>query len=101
MTIDVAKPLLIGNELPIVSLYSPSCDSFEKLTMGNNRKQARRAVRQVLKSKLRILGDEIDTIIFDKVAAAHARLPKRKRDSSPIEARNEAQTHYLISLDTK
>ena len=70
--------------------------------MGNKRKQARRAARQALKSKSRILGYEIDTIIVDEVASAAPALPpKPKRDTSPIEARNEAQAHYLISLDTK
>ena len=69
--------------------------------MGNKRKQARRAARQALKSKPRIHGYEIDTIIVDELAAAPALPPKPKRDNSPIEARNEAQAHYLISLDTK
>lgn len=65
--------------------------------MGNKGKQARRAARQALKSKPRIHGYEIDTIM----AAAPALPPKPKRDNSPIEACNEAQAHYLISLDTK
>lgn len=69
--------------------------------MGNKRKQARRAARQALKSKPRIHGYEIDTIIVDELAAAPALPPKPKRDNSPLEARNEAQAHYLISLDTK
>ena len=70
--------------------------------MGNKRKQARRAARQALKSKSRILGYEIDTIIVDELASAAPALPpKPKRDTSPIEARNEAQAHYLISLDNK
>lgn len=69
--------------------------------MGNKRKQARRAARQALKSKPRIHGYEIDTIIVDELAVAPALPPKPKRDNSPIEARNEAQAHYLISLDTK
>ncbi|HEM7419102.1 TPA: phosphate starvation-inducible protein PhoH [Citrobacter youngae] len=69
--------------------------------MGNKRKQARRAARQALKSKPRIHGYEINTIIVDELAAAPALPPKPKRDNSPIEARNEAQAHYLISLDTK
>ena len=70
--------------------------------MGNKRKQARRAARQALKSKSRILGYEIDTIIVDELASAAPALPpKPKRDTSPIEARNEAQAHYLISLDSK
>lgn len=38
--------------------------------MGNKRKQARRAARQALKSKPRIHGYEIDTIIVDELAAA-------------------------------
>lgn len=72
------------------------------LNMGNKRKQARRAARQALKSKSRILGYEIDTIIVDELASAAPALPlKPKRDTSPIEARNEAQAHYLISLDNK
>lgn len=71
------------------------------LNMGNKRKQARRAARQALKSKSRIRGYEIDTIIVDELAAAPALPPKPKRDNSPLEARNEAQAHYLISLDTK
>ncbi|EJU2882584.1 phosphate starvation-inducible protein PhoH [Salmonella enterica subsp. enterica serovar Newport] len=69
--------------------------------MGNKRKRARRAARQALKSKSRIRGYEIDTIIVDELAAAPAPPPKPKRDNSPLEARNEAQAHYLISLDTK
>ena len=70
--------------------------------MGNKRKQARRAARQALKSKSRIVGYEIDTIIVDELASAAPALPpKPKRDTSPIEARNEAQAHYLISLDSK
>ena len=69
--------------------------------MGNKRKQARRAARQAMKSKPRIHGYEIDTIIVDELAAAPALPPKPKRDNSPLEARNEAQAHYLISLDTK
>ena len=70
--------------------------------MGNKSKQARRAARQALKSKSRILGYEIDTIIVDELASAAPALPpKPKRDTSPIEARNEAQAHYLISLDSK
>lgn len=70
--------------------------------MGNKRKQARRAARQALKSKSRILGYEIDTIIVDELASAAPALPpKPKRDTSSIEARNEAQAHYLISLDSK
>lgn len=70
--------------------------------MGNKRKQARRAVRQALKSKPRIQDYEIDTIIVNE-QAVHPTLPptKPKRDKSPIEALNEAQAHYLISLDTK
>ncbi|WP_238877475.1 PhoH family protein, partial [Klebsiella pneumoniae] len=40
-------------------------------------------------------------IIVDELAAAPALPPKPKRDNSPLEARNEAQAHYLISLDTK
>ncbi|MEH8280315.1 phosphate starvation protein PhoH [Klebsiella pneumoniae] len=70
--------------------------------MGNKRKQARRAARQALKSKSRIVVYEIDTIIVDELASAAPALPpKPKRDTSPIEARNEAQAHYLISLDNK
>ncbi len=70
--------------------------------MGNKHKQARRAARQALKSKSRIVGYEIDTIIVDELASAAPALPpKPKRDTSPIEARNEAQAHYLISLDSK
>lgn len=69
--------------------------------MGNKRKQARRAARQALKSKSRICGYEIDTIIVDELQTAPALPPKPKRDNSPIEARNEAQAHYLISLDSK
>ncbi|EPN9334078.1 phosphate starvation-inducible protein PhoH [Cronobacter sakazakii] len=69
--------------------------------MRNKRKQARRAARQALKSKSRIRGYEIDTIIVDELAAAPALPPKPKRDNTPLEARNEAQAHYLISLDTK
>ncbi|MEI6934499.1 phosphate starvation protein PhoH, partial [Klebsiella pneumoniae] len=57
--------------------------------MGNKRKQARRAARQALKSKSRIVGYEIDTIIVDELASAAPALPpKPKRDTSPIEARN-------------
>ncbi len=68
--------------------------------MRNKRKQTRRAARQALKSKPRIHGYEIDTIIVDELAAAPALPPKPKRDNS-LEARNEARAHYLISLDTK
>ncbi|EHI1891926.1 phosphate starvation-inducible protein PhoH [Salmonella enterica subsp. enterica serovar Saintpaul] len=71
------------------------------INMGNKRKQARRAARQVLKNKSRINGYEIDTIIVDELASAPALSPKPKRDNSPIEALNEAQAHYLISLDNK
>ncbi|MEI6906937.1 phosphate starvation protein PhoH, partial [Klebsiella pneumoniae] len=68
--------------------------------MGNKRKQARRAARQALKSKSRIVGYEIDTIIVDELASAAPALPpKPKRDTSPIEAPNEAQAHYPTSLD--
>ncbi|EDM4432408.1 phosphate starvation protein PhoH [Salmonella enterica subsp. enterica serovar Infantis] len=78
-----------------------SVTHLKGLNMGNKRKQARRAARQALKSKSRIRGYEIDTIIVDELAAAPALPPKPKRDNSPLEARNEAQAHYLISLDTK
>ncbi|HAW4031416.1 TPA: phosphate starvation-inducible protein PhoH [Escherichia coli] len=78
-----------------------SVTHLKGLNMGNKRKQARRAARQALKSKPRIHGYEIDTIIVDELAVAPALPPKPKRDNSPIEARNEAQAHYLISLDTK
>ncbi|OYI98633.1 phosphate starvation protein PhoH [Klebsiella pneumoniae subsp. pneumoniae] len=85
---------LLGIVLPVTHLKG--------LNMGNKRKQARRATRQALKSKSRILGYEIDTIIVDELASAAPALPpKPKRDTSPIEARNEAQAHYLISLDSK
>lgn len=69
--------------------------------MGNKRKQARRAARQVLKNKSRINGYEIDAIIVDELTTTPALPPKPKRDNSPIEALNEAQAHYLISLDNK
>lgn len=69
--------------------------------MGSKRKQARHAARQLLKSKPRIHGCEIDSIIFDEFSTAPALPSNPKRDSTPIEARNEAQAHYLISLDTK
>ncbi|RTP66583.1 phosphate starvation-inducible protein PhoH [Enterobacter hormaechei] len=78
-----------------------SVTHLKGLNMRNKRKQARRAVRQALKSKSRIRGYEIDTIIVDELAAAPALPPKPKRDNTPLEARNEAQAHYLISLDTK
>ncbi len=55
--------------------------------MGNKRKQTRRAARQALKSKPRIHGYEIDTIIVDELAAVPALPPKPKRDNSPLEAR--------------
>ncbi|EBA3921304.1 phosphate starvation-inducible protein PhoH [Salmonella enterica subsp. enterica serovar Oslo] len=71
------------------------------INMGNKRKQARRAARQVLKNKSRIRGYEIDTIIVDELTTTPALPPKPKRDNSPIEALNEAQAHYLISLDNK
>lgn len=51
--------------------------------MGNKRKQARRAGRQALKSKPRIHGYEIDTIIVDELASAPALPTKPKRDNSP------------------
>ncbi|MER3670496.1 phosphate starvation protein PhoH, partial [Klebsiella pneumoniae] len=70
--------------------------------MGNKRKQARRADRQALKSKSRIVGYEIDTIIVDELASAAPALPpKPKRDTSPIEAPNVSPAHYLYSPDTK
>ncbi|ECG1706462.1 phosphate starvation-inducible protein PhoH [Salmonella enterica subsp. enterica] len=71
------------------------------INMGNKRKQARRAARQVLKNKSRINGYEIDAIIVDELTTTPALPPKPKRDNSPIEALNEAQAHYLISLDNK
>ncbi|HHT4259217.1 TPA: phosphate starvation-inducible protein PhoH [Klebsiella variicola] len=66
--------------------------------MGNKRKQARRATRQALKSRSRISGYEIDTIIVDELAGATPAFPpKPKRDNSPI----EAQAHYLINIESK
>ncbi|TYY07592.1 phosphate starvation-inducible protein PhoH [Klebsiella pneumoniae] len=94
----VTTYLLLCSLLGIVRLVT----HLKGLNMGNKRKQARRAARQALKSKSRILGYEIDTIIVDELASAAPALPpKPKRDTSPIEARNEAQAHYLISLDNK
>ncbi|ELV9858566.1 phosphate starvation-inducible protein PhoH [Salmonella enterica] len=69
--------------------------------MGSKRKQARRVARQAMKSKSRISGYEIDTIIVDELVSHPTHSPKPKRDNSPIEALNEAQAHYLISLDKK
>lgn len=43
--------------------------------MGNKRKQARRAARQVLKNKSRINGYEIDAIIVDELTTTPALPP--------------------------
>ncbi|HGH5398724.1 TPA: phosphate starvation-inducible protein PhoH [Raoultella planticola] len=69
--------------------------------MGSSRKQARKAARRALKSQPRLSGNTLNYIIFDELQPVPELPVKPKRDNSPIEARNEAQAHYLISLDTK
>lgn len=51
--------------------------------MGNKRKQTRRAARQALKSKSRILGYEIDKIIVDELASAAPALPQNRSVTLP------------------
>lgn len=51
--------------------------------MRNKRKQARRAARQALKSKSRIVGYEIDTIIVDELASAAPALPQNRSVTLP------------------
>lgn len=51
--------------------------------MGNKRKQTRRAARQALKSKSRILGYEIDKIIVDELASAPLLCPQNRSVTLP------------------
>ncbi|WP_454889999.1 phosphate starvation-inducible protein PhoH [Serratia quinivorans] len=60
------------------------------------RKEARKALRNSKSSKFS--GHQIDYAILDELG--HPRT-KSARDTSPIEARNETQAHYLINIENK
>lgn len=70
--------------------------------MGVNRKQARRAVKKQQRGD-RLTGRKVSYALVDEHydVAEQKPLSRIKRDNSPIEARNEAQGHYLANITTK
>ncbi|RYI34930.1 phosphate starvation-inducible protein PhoH, partial [Klebsiella pneumoniae] len=63
--------------------------------MGLPRKKARKAG----KGDHALRGRRADYIIVDDLADVQT--PRSKRDNTPIEARNEAQGHYLANIQAK
>lgn len=67
--------------------------------MGLSCKHARKVARKAAKENHAIRGRRVDYVIFDELADVQT--PRPKRDTAPIETRNEAQAHYLISIENK
>jgi phosphate starvation-inducible PhoH-like protein len=62
----------------------------------SQRKETRKAFRNAKRKSLNEY--QIDHIITNEVDSIRSNI---KRDTSPIEARNEAQAHYLINIENK
>lgn len=67
--------------------------------MGTSRKHARKVARKAVKENRALRGRRVGYVIVDELTDDHT--PRPKRDNTPIEARNEAQAHYLISIENK
>ncbi|HBT1803265.1 TPA: phosphate starvation-inducible protein PhoH [Klebsiella pneumoniae] len=67
--------------------------------MGTSRKHARKVARKAVKENRAFRGRRVDYVIVDELTDAQT--PRPKRDNTPVEARNEAQAHYLISIENK